>query len=273
MDFISFLLNEASQEAQVKLHSEYYKNAGKKHKKTMGLVPDPDHEPEQIKNTRYNYGIFSIQPPVNFFSKTTKQRLASYKRIKKMLEIITDGVEVINKRGLSHTFLGRPDQDTSRTVIRLIDDHDNEFAAMYQQEDDDKDGAWEQGDFIINVSAKNANIHTWVHEAGHKFFYEVLTDEQAEAWKDYYKLRKYRDKDEFITKYAKENHREDFAEMFAVYVLGDDRIDFLYDKRRTNKNEEMKQKLLREFKKIVFKMAPKPPKLQKTGETVQTKGR
>ena len=88
---------------------------------------------------------------------------------------------------------------------------------------------------------------------GHKFYYECLTDDQAKQWKDYYKTRKFREKQEFASKYAMENDREDFAECFAVYILGEEKINSLYDEKRINKNPEILQKLLLKFKMIAIK--------------------
>ena len=269
MDFINFLIREELE--GVALNS-YKTKKGKK--REMGLVLDPDDEEAGIKNTRYNYGGFLIQPPVGYSKLSPKKRAAMFRKMKKALEVITESVEAINNRDLGVTFTAEPDKDRSKCIIRLIDDHDNEYAAMYQQEDDDNDGAWERGDFIYNISAKNANIHTFCHESGHKFFYEVLTDKQAEDWQDYYKLRKYRDKMEFVTKYAKDNHREDFAETFAIYILGKERIDKLYDKMRVSKHEDKIQSVIGKFKKIVFDKSNtilNPPKIKPTKPTKDPK--
>ncbi len=257
MKFIKYLINE--EVANANLASNYiiatdYKKLDKKYKQTLGLIPDPDDEPDSIKAKRYDFGNFEIQPPLTYHKLDEKKRHHLYKEVRKTLEIILEGVKAISSKGLSFIFTGTPDGDASKTVIRLVADKYNEYAAMYQQEDDDKDGIWEQGDFIINVFAKNHNIHTFVHEVGHKFYYECLSSKQAEEWKHYYKSRKFREKHEFATKYAGEsNDREDFAEVFALYVLGEEKIDSLYDEKRVNKNPEIRGKLLMKFRQIAVK--------------------
>lgn len=222
-----------------------------KYKDTLGLVPDPDDD--KNKDTRYQFSGFMIQPPVNYKEFQTKKRIDMYKEMKRFLEIVEQSVSILKSRGLGLTFKIKPDGDTSLPVIRLVYDAENEYAAMYQQEDDDKDGIWESGDFLYNLKAKNANIHTFIHEYGHKYYYEVFTNDNAEAWKEYYEIRKYREKNEFVTEYAKENHREDFAETFAVYALGASKINELYDKMRVNKNVEKVQKLIGKLKSLVSK--------------------
>jgi len=255
--FIRHLINEAIVNANIAANnyivSSDYKKLDKKYKQTLGLVPDPDDEPDAVKAKRYEFDSFTIQPPYFYHKLNDKDRHHLYKKVRKTLELILEAVKAIKEADLGFIFTGTPDGDTSKTVIRLVADKYDEYAAMYMQEDDDKDGVWEQGDFIINVFAKNDNIHTLVHEMGHKFYYECLTDDQAKQWKDYYKTRKFREKQEFASKYAMENDREDFAECFAVYILGEEKINSLYDEKRINKNPEILQKLLLKFKMIAIK--------------------
>lgn len=257
MKFIRHLINEAIVNANIAANnyivSSDYKKLDKKYKQTLGLVPDPDDEPDAVKAKRYEFDSFTIQPPYFYHKLNDKDRHHLYKKVRKTLELILEAVKAIKEADLGFIFTGTPDGDTSKTVIRLVADKYDEYAAMYMQEDDDKDGVWEQGDFIINVFAKNDNIHTLVHEMGHKFYYECLTDDQAKQWKDYYKTRKFREKQEFASKYAMENDREDFAECFAVYILGEEKINSLYDEKRINKNPEILQKLLLKFKMIAIK--------------------
>jgi len=255
--FIRHLINEAIVNANIAANnyivSSDYKKLDKKYKQTLGLVPDPDDEPDAVKAKRYEFDSFTIQPPYFYHKLNDKDRHHLYKKVRETLELILEAVKAIKEADLGFIFTGTPDGDTSKTVIRLVADKYDEYAAMYMQEDDDKDGIWEQGDFIINVFAKNDNIHTLVHEMGHKFYYECLTDDQAKQWKDYYKTRKFREKQEFASKYAMENNREDFAECFAVYILGEEKINSLYDEKRINKNPEILQKLLLKFKMIAIK--------------------
>lgn len=257
INFIKFLINEAVTNAVVAANnyivSSDYKKLDKKYKTTLGLIPDPDDEADAVKAKRYDFGLFTIQPPFSYTKLSEEQRHHLYKKVRETLELILEAVKAVKEANLEFIFTGRPDGDKSKTIVRLVADKNDEYAAMYQQEDDDKDGIWEQGDFIINVFAKNNNIHTLVHEMGHKFYYECLTDDQAKQWKEYYKTRKFRDKQEFVSKYASENDREDAAECFAVYVLGDEKINSLYDEKRINKNQEILQKLMIKFKQIMIK--------------------
>lgn len=256
MNFIKYLITEEIQNANLEANyiiSSNYKKLDKKYKASLGLVPDPDDEPDAVKAKRYDFGNFVIQPPYTYSKLNEKQRDELYKAVRKTLEMILEGVKLITNKGLGFIFTGMPDGDKTKTVIRLVADKYDEYAAMYMQEDDDKDGVWENGDFIINVFAKNHNIHTFVHEVGHKLYYEYLSNQQAEEWKEYFRIRKFKeDKHEFVSKYAKENDREDMAECFAVYVLGDERINSLYDERRLNKNVDTIVKLKTKFKTIII---------------------
>lgn len=218
---------------------------------SMGLTQDPDKDPN--KSSRFQYSGFLIQPPKEHHKLSPKERLAMYHLIVEFTKMLDKSISLIKKRGLGDTFAKSRKPDGSPAAIRLLSDPDNEYAEMYQQEDADKDGDWDAGDFIFNLEAKNNNIHTIVHAFGHKHFYEALPDPDAEEWKDYYEVRKYRDQQEFVTKYAAENHREDYAETFAVYVLGYEQINSMYDQRRTNKDVECIQKILKRFKQLVFK--------------------
>ena len=265
MKFIKHLINEAVLEANVNLNamasnyivSSDYKKLDKKYKQSLGLVPDPDDEPDSVKAKRYDFGAFVVQPPYSYHKLSEKERHRLYKKVRETLELILEAVKAVQNAGLGFIFTGTPDGDTSKTIVRLVADKYDEYAAMYQQEDDDQDGIWEQGDFIINVFAKNNNIHTLVHEMGHKFYYECLKDEQAKEWKEYFKIRLFKHKNdhkqEFVSKYSMENDREDAAECFAVYVLGDEKINSLYDEKRINKNPEIVQKLMKNFHRIMIK--------------------
>lgn len=242
MDFLNFLIEDLTRG-----HNERAKiNA-------MGLIDHPDLD--KNKDKRFKYGCYMIQPPKEIYQMNVKERLAVYKEMKHFLKLLYETIEIINDKDLGKVFNPKEvrKEDKTLSVWRLIFDPSNEYAELYQQSDDDFDNNWERGDFIWNLGASNDNIHTMVHAIGHQYFYEVLTDEQADEWKDFYDLRKYRKKNEFLTQYAKVNHREDYAETFAVYVLGRDKINSLYeDEMKVSKDISSNQKILSKFKRIHF---------------------
>lgn len=240
MDFSQFLIEQLLNERNSKAAGE-----------SMGLTADPDKDP--AKGNRFQYGNFLIQPPKDHHKRNSKERLDVYHKIVAFFKELDQAVAAISRKSLHDTFQKSRKPDGQLAVIRLICDADNEYAEMYQQDDPDKDGEWDAGDFLFNLDAKNNNIHTIVHALGHKHFYEVLPDADAEEWKDYYEVRKYKDKQEFVTKYAQDNHREDYAETFAVYVLGPELVNKLYDKPRINKDPEVVQKILKRFRQTIFK--------------------
>lgn len=245
MDFTNYLIESLLLENNLKI-----KNKIEDYRKQFGFEEDPDDDSTSIKNTRFPFLYYMVQPPVNYRKLPEEERQKLYSTMKEFFGVLHSATDSIVRKGLGQVFAPRK-EDGSKPVVRLIYDGSNEYAAMYQQEDDNNNGIWEHGDFVYNLKAKNANIHTLVHELGHKYYYEVLPTELAGKWAEYYKDRKFRDRSEFVSKYAMQNDREDFAETFAVYVLGNEKIDSLYEKRRTNKNPAIVNKILSRFKKIV----------------------
>lgn len=235
MDFVNFTIKDLIESAERKITNAAVNASYKERsvKNPMGLVDHPDLD--KNKHTRFEYGCFQIQPPPGYDKWPQNKRVRFYKDLQDFLGKLYAAVNVISKKGYSSMFLPTA-EDKTKTVIRLIDDEDNEYAELYQQEDDDKDNIWEKGDIIWNLGARNDNLHTIVHAFGHQYFYEILSDEAAEEWKDYFDIRKYRKKQEFVTEYAMENHREDFAETFSVLILGRDRINAMYKTPKINKN-------------------------------------
>ena len=217
-------------------------------KNEMGLPDNPDKDPK--KSERFRYGCYMVQPPGEYHKKNPKERLVIYKSMVNFFNLLKDAIDVIRAKGVQEVFKPTTIEDQSLSVWRLVYDPDNEYAELYQQEEG-KNGEWNRGDFIWNLGAKNDNLHTLVHAIGHQYFYECISDEDAEDWKDYYELRKHRNKHEFVSEYAKQNHREDFAETFACYILGRDKINGMYDKMKITKDIGAYQKILGKFKKLV----------------------
>lgn len=188
-----------------------------------------------LKEELIEYHGFKITNPGYQFDQEEK---------KELFDTLKVAIDALKDRGFRDLLSG---------PIKVIEEPKGELAALYKQKSKEH-GGYGIGTLIYNIDAKNANPHTVVHELGHKLWYEQFSPKQKETWKKYWTKRiADRGRKAFMTTYGQKNEREDFAEVFAFYCLGN-KIDSYYDKgsKRLNKDVSIRKELVETFKKIVY---------------------